>query len=113
VPRLSLNFCVFADLLRAQEMSSAPSRALRFALLKLVRVFQLQRLLSFSGKFFPQWEPRYIYLERLTDFPLVGLAYLQLESLLVPPRAWTSTRRSKLAAGAAAIEPARPSGSSR
>jgi hypothetical protein len=77
--------------------------------MKLDGVFQLQRLLSFSGKFFPDWEPRYICLERLTDFPLVGFAYLQLESLLVPPRPWTSTRTRTLAARAPAAESTRPS----
>jgi lysyl-tRNA synthetase class 2 len=111
MPRLSLNFCVFADLLRTQELSSASTRALRFTLLRLDRVFQLQRLLSFSGKFFPQWEARYICLERLIDFPLVGLAYLQLESLLTPPRPWTSTKRRERAAAAAAADPGPPSGS--
>jgi lysyl-tRNA synthetase, class II len=108
VPQISLNFCVFADLLRVGRASSARDRALRFAIVRLDRVFQLKRLLTFSGKFFPQWEPRYICLERLTDLPLVGLAYLQLESLLTPPRPWTRTRRRTAAAAApAASEPAR------
>ena len=93
VSRLSLNFCVFADLLRAEESRATSRRALRFALLKLDRIFQLNRLLSFSGKFLPSWESRYICLERLTDFPLVGLAYLQLESLLTPPGPWTKKKR--------------------
>ena len=88
ISRISLNFCVFADLLRPEHAGSAARRALRFALLRLDHVFQLDRLLRFSGKFFPEWEPRYICLERRADFPLVGLAYLQLESLLEPPRPW-------------------------
>ena len=94
VTRISLNFCVFADLLRAEATRSPIACALRFGLLKLDRVFQLNRLLSFSGKFLPRWEPRFIWLERLTDFPLVGLAYLQLESLLTPPMPWTRAKRS-------------------
>jgi lysyl-tRNA synthetase class 2 len=92
VPRVSLNFCVFADLLRAGEASSAGRRALRFTLLKLDHLFQINRLLSFSGKFQPEWEPRYVCLERLSDLPLVGLAYLRVESLLTPPRPWAKPK---------------------
>ena len=93
VSRLSLNFCVFADLIRQERARSITRRAVRFALLRLDHLFQLERLLRFSDKFHPDWEPRYICLERPADFPLVGLAYLQLESLLVPPRPWASTRK--------------------
>jgi lysyl-tRNA synthetase class 2 len=92
VPQVSLNFCVFADLLRPED-GSRRRRTLRFALLRLDRVFQLDRLLNFSGKFLPEWEPRYICLERLSDLPLVGLAYLQVESLLTPPRPWGRAKR--------------------
>jgi lysylphosphatidylglycerol synthetase-like protein (DUF2156 family) len=42
----------------------------------------------------PEWEPRYICLERLSDLPVVGLAYLQVESLLTPPRPWGRTKRA-------------------
>jgi lysylphosphatidylglycerol synthetase-like protein (DUF2156 family) len=83
-PEVSLNFCVFADLLRAGDRS-LPGRVARTGLLSLDRVFQLERLLSFTGKFFPEWRPRFLCLERLSDFPLVGLAYLRAESLLTPP----------------------------
>jgi lysyl-tRNA synthetase class 2 len=99
VPQISLNFCVFADLLRAEERGSVPRRALRFALLRLDGVFQLNRLLSFSGKFSPEWEPRYVCVERLSDFPLVGLAYLHVESLLRPPRPWARARGPRLGRG--------------
>jgi lysyl-tRNA synthetase, class II len=84
-PEVSLNFCVFADLLRARERS-LPGRVARGGLQSLDRVFQLERLLSFTGKFFPEWRPRFLCIERLSDFPLVGLAYLRAESLLSPPR---------------------------
>jgi len=36
--------------------------------------------------------PRYVCVERLSDLPLVGMAYLYVESLLVPAGPWT--RRS-------------------
>jgi lysylphosphatidylglycerol synthetase-like protein (DUF2156 family) len=62
------------------------------ALLRLDHVFQLDRLLSFSGKFRPDWEPRYVLLERLSDLPLVGLSYLRVESLLTPPLPWAKPK---------------------
>jgi lysyl-tRNA synthetase class 2 len=83
-PEVSLNFCVFADLLRAGDRSVA-GRVARSGLQSLDRVFQLDRLLRFTGKFFPEWRPRFLCIERRTDFPLVGLAYLRAESLLSPP----------------------------
>ena len=83
-PEVSLNFCVFADLLRAGERSLS-LRVARTGLQSLDRVFQLERLLKFTGKFFPEWRPRFLCIERRTDFPLVGLAYLRAESLLSPP----------------------------
>jgi lysyl-tRNA synthetase class 2 len=90
---ISLNFCVFADLLREGERS-VPGRVARYGLQSLDRVFQLERLLSFTGKFFPEWRPRFLCLERMSDFPLVGLAYLRAESLLTPPGPWTRLRRA-------------------
>ena len=90
---VSLNFCVFADLLRAGDRSLS-GRFARQGLQSLDRVFQLERLLSFTGKFFPEWRPRFLCVERLSDFPLVGLAYLRAESLLTPPGPWTRLRRA-------------------
>ena len=92
-PEVSLNFCVFADLLRAGE-HSLTGRVARHGLQSLDRVFQLERLLSFTGKFFPEWRPRFLCLERLSDFPLIGLVYLRAESLLTPPGPWTRLRRA-------------------
>jgi lysyl-tRNA synthetase, class II len=83
---LSLNFCVFADLLADPEgrMQHAARRVLRAG----DRVFQLERLLRFSRKFTPEWRPRYVCVERVTDIPLVAVAYLLVESLLTPPGPW-------------------------
>jgi lysyl-tRNA synthetase class 2 len=71
---LSLNFCALTGW--------RDRRLLRVA----DRFFQLERLHSFSRKFHPVWRPRYLCVERLADLPLVGLAYLHLEQLLVLPR---------------------------
>jgi lysyl-tRNA synthetase, class II len=88
VPELSLNFCAFTDLL--QPSARLWRRVTRRALLCLDRLFQLERLYSFNRKFFPEWRPRYLCVERLADLPLVGLAYLHAESLLIPPGPWAS-----------------------
>jgi lysyl-tRNA synthetase class 2 len=84
---LSLNFAVFGEILRGTD-ARVWRRSLRAVLIQLDRVFQLDRILSFSAKFAPTWRARYICIERLSDFPLVGLAYLHAESLLTPPGPW-------------------------
>ena len=89
---VSLNFCVFADILRPRASPSRGRRVLRFALLRLDGVFQLDRLLAFNRKFSPEWRPRFVCFERLLDAPVVGLAFMRAETLLVPPGPWTSRR---------------------
>jgi lysyl-tRNA synthetase class 2 len=81
IRELSLNFCVFTDFLRREGV-------LRAILLRLDRLFQLERLFAFTRKFRPEWRPRYVCVERYADLPAVALAWLRLESLLTPPRPW-------------------------
>jgi lysyl-tRNA synthetase, class II len=84
---VSLNFCVFSDFLGGGgggSRSGVLSRILHVG----DRFFQLERLLVFSRKFGPEWRPRFLCVERLTDLPPVGLAYLRVESLLTPPGPW-------------------------
>ena len=90
---ISLNFCVFADLL-ARTPRNALDATARSALRVGDRIFQLERLLVFSRKFDPDWRPRYLCVECLSDLPLVGVAYLRVESLLTPPGPWA--RRAPL-----------------
>jgi lysyl-tRNA synthetase, class II len=84
---LSLNFCVFADLL-AGTPRNRPAAIARSVLRVGDRLFQLERLLVFSRKFTPEWRPRYLCVERFSDLLLVGVAYLRVESLLTPPGPW-------------------------
>ena len=91
VAEVSLNFAVFADFLRADDDASAPTRLMRWALIKSDRLFQVERLHSFNRKFLPHWRRRYFCFERWTDLPLAGLAYLHAESLLTPPGPWVRT----------------------
>ncbi|HEY2742491.1 MAG TPA: phosphatidylglycerol lysyltransferase domain-containing protein [Gaiellaceae bacterium] len=98
---LALNFCALTDFLAPERVTTPARRVVRWGLLRADNVFQLERLYSFNRKFFPEWRRRYICVERLTDLPAVGLAYLHAESLLVPPGPWTRGRgaRRRLAAG--------------
>jgi lysyl-tRNA synthetase class 2 len=82
VTELSLNFSVFGEHLRAD------GGVLRALLLRLDRIFQLERLHAFNGKFFPTWRPRYVCFASWTDLPFVAFAYLHAESLLTPPGPW-------------------------
>jgi lysyl-tRNA synthetase class 2 len=90
---VSLNFCALADLLEPTRAITIPRRAVRRALLAADRVFQLERLHSFSRKFHPEWRPRYLCVERLSDLALVGLAYLHVEGFVPSPTAWRHRER--------------------
>jgi len=90
---VSLNFCALADLLEPARAVTVPRRAARRALLAADNVFQLERLHSFSRKFHPEWRPRYLCVERLSDLALVGLAYLHVEGFVPSPTAWRHRER--------------------
>ena len=94
---LSLNFCALTDFISHDRATTPLRRLLRRALLLADNAFQLERLYAFNRKFFPEWRTRYICVQRLTDLPAVGLAYLHVESLLVPPGPWArpKPRRSE------------------
>ena len=98
---LSLNFCALTDFLSPERATTPTRRAVRRGILLADNLFQLERLYAFNRKFFPEWRRRYICVERLTDLPAVGLAYLHAESLLVPPGPWTRRREAhrRLATG--------------
>ncbi|HZD87538.1 MAG TPA: phosphatidylglycerol lysyltransferase domain-containing protein [Gaiellaceae bacterium] len=89
---VSLNFCALTDFLAPERATTPLRRLVRRGLLLADNAFQLERLYAFNRKFFPEWRRRYICVERFTDLPAVGLAYLHAESLLVPPGPWTRRR---------------------
>ena len=91
VPEVSLNFAIFGRILRADDESPRHRRALRFALIKLDRFFQVERLHSFNRKFFPEWRPRYVCFERYSDLPLLAVAYGHVEGFVVLPAPWAKT----------------------
>jgi lysyl-tRNA synthetase class 2 len=88
---VSLNFCALTELLSRERAVTPLRRAARRLLLLADNAFQLERLYAYNRKFFPEWRTRYLCVERLSDLPAVGLAYLHAEQLL-PPAPWTRRR---------------------
>jgi lysyl-tRNA synthetase class 2 len=87
---LSLNFCALTDFVSPERATTPLRRLVRRGLLVADNVFQLERLYVFNKKFFPEWRPRYLCVEKLSDLPVVGLAYLHVEQLLPTPRSFAS-----------------------
>ena len=81
---ISMNFAPFAALLAPDaEVTGATRRLQRRALQTLQgHGFQLENLLAFNRKFFPDWQRRYVVYERPVDLPRVGIAGLAAEGYL-------------------------------
>ena len=80
--RISLNFAPFAAVLAPGAELSGSQRVQRRALLALKGRFQLDNLLLFNRKFFPDWQRRFVVFESRLDLPRIGLAALAAESYL-------------------------------
>jgi len=80
--RVSLNFAPFAALLAPEAELTGLQELQRRALQTLKGHFQLDNLLAFNRKFFPQWERRFVVYERRRDLPRVGIAALAAEAYL-------------------------------
>jgi lysylphosphatidylglycerol synthetase-like protein (DUF2156 family) len=83
--RLSLNFAVFARLLSGDLPLSRLQRVQRWIVRRFNPYFQIESLLNFNAKFFPEWVPRCIYFEDVQSLPRIALSYLQLESFITLP----------------------------
>jgi lysyl-tRNA synthetase class 2 len=79
---VSLNFAPFAALLAPETELGSLQELQRKALLTLKGHFQLDNLLAFNRKFFPEWNRRFVVYERRRDLPRVGLAALAAEAYL-------------------------------
>jgi lysyl-tRNA synthetase class 2 len=79
---VSLNFAPFAALLAPEADLTGVQRLQRRALLRLKGHFQLDNLLLFNRKFFPQWQRRFVVYEKRLDLPRVGIAALAAEAYL-------------------------------
>ena len=82
IRRVSLNFAPFAALLAPETDLNTMQELQRKALLALKGHFQLDNLLAFNRKFFPEFERRFVVYERRRDLPRVGLAALAAEAYL-------------------------------
>jgi lysyl-tRNA synthetase class 2 len=80
--RVSLNFSPFAALLAPGATLTGAQRVQVAVLRRTKRWFQLDNLLLFNRKFFPEWERRYVVYERRRDLPRVSVAALAAESYL-------------------------------
>jgi lysyl-tRNA synthetase, class II len=88
---VSLNFAGFAHVMAADAALSRSQRLLRWVLRLFHGRFQLERLVRFNAKFFPDWQARYLVYDGLTSLPLSALRVLQAEAYLPAPG---DTRRS-------------------
>jgi lysyl-tRNA synthetase, class II len=86
IPRVSLNFSPFAALLTPEADLSKVQKLEAKALRALKWHFQLDNLLLFNRKFFPDWQRRFVVYEHRRDLPRVGVAALAAEAYLPFPR---------------------------
>jgi lysyl-tRNA synthetase class 2 len=82
VARVSLNFAPFAALLAPDGRLTRAQRFQAATLRRLKGRFQLDNLLHFNRKFFPQWQRRFVVYERRRDLPRVSIAALAAEAYL-------------------------------
>jgi lysyl-tRNA synthetase class 2 len=94
VKRLSLNFAAWGRLLDSAQDAGFWGRAQRAVARGLNPFFQIQSLKDFNQKFDPEWLPRSMVVDDVSDLPKVALLYASVEGfldipvlgkLLVPP----------------------------
>ncbi len=83
VAEVSLNYAGLGHLARDRRGDGKkPTRLNRIVLRVLRRRFQMERLVRFNEKFFPEWRPRYLVYESRAGLPLAVLRVLQAEGYL-------------------------------
>jgi lysyl-tRNA synthetase len=94
VKRLSLNFAAWGRLMDSAQDAGFWGRAQRAVARGLNPFFQIQSLKDFNQKFDPEWLPRSMVVDDVSDLPKVALLYASVEGfldipvvgkLLVPP----------------------------
>jgi lysylphosphatidylglycerol synthetase-like protein (DUF2156 family) len=83
--RLSLNFAAWGRLLDSAEDAGLAGRLQRLMAKGLNPFFQIQSLRDFNQKFGPEWVPRSIVIDELSDMPRIAMLYASVEGFLEVP----------------------------
>lgn len=83
--RLSLNFAAWGRLLDSAASDGLAGRAQRLMAKGLNPFFQIQSLRDFNQKFGPEWVPRSIVIDDVSDLPRVAMLYASVEGFLEVP----------------------------
>jgi lysyl-tRNA synthetase len=110
--RLSLNFAAWGRLLDSAEGAGLTGKVQRLMAKGLNPFFQIQSLRDFNQKFDPEWVPRSIVIDDVSDLPRVAMLYASVEGFLDVPvlsRVLEAPLRQRVEAETAA-EPVAPAG---
>lgn len=80
--RFSLNFAAFARIMSGEMKLTLWEKVQRWIIRRANPYFQIESLLNFNAKFFPDWVARCIYYEEGVNLVRVALAYLEIEAFL-------------------------------
>ncbi len=83
--RLSLNFAAWGRLLDSAEDAGLSGRLQRLMAKGLNPFFQIQSLRDFNQKFDPEWVPRSVVIDDVSDLPRLALLYASVEGFLEVP----------------------------
>ena len=83
--RLSLNFAAWGRLLDSAEDAGLSGRVQRVMAKGLNPFFQIQSLRDFNAKFGPDWVPRSVVIDDVSDLPRIALLYASVEGFLDVP----------------------------
>jgi lysyl-tRNA synthetase len=83
--RLSLNFAAWGRLLDSAEDAGLSGRLQRLMAKGLNPFFQIQSLRDFNQKFGPEWVPRSVVIDDVSDLPRLAMLYASVEGFLEVP----------------------------
>jgi lysyl-tRNA synthetase, class II len=83
--RLSLNFAAWGRLLDSAEDAGLAGRLQRLMAKGLNPFFQIQSLRDFNQKFGPEWVPRSVVIDDVSDLPRLAMLYASVEGFLDVP----------------------------
>jgi lysyl-tRNA synthetase class 2 len=83
--RLSLNFAAWGRLLDSAEDAGLSGRLQRAMAKGLNPFFQIQSLRDFNQKFDPEWVPRSVVIDDVSDLPRLAMLYASVEGFLEVP----------------------------